>query len=108
MGHGIDIVEIKRIKLDDKFIDFTLSEEEKKILETKFNKQEWLAGRWAAKEAFLKANHMGLGEIPFNQIKVLYGDKGQPIIIYDNKTYTEVSISHEKEYAIASVIIYDI
>ena len=48
---------------------------------------------------------MGLGEIPLKEIEVLYGEKGNPIIVYNNNIYEEVSISHEKEYAIATVLI---
>jgi holo-[acyl-carrier protein] synthase len=105
MGLGIDIVEISRISLEEKFINFVLSKREQDILNTRLKKKEFIAGRFAAKEAFLKANHMGLGDISLNKIEVLYGDNGQPIIIYDNKTYEEVSISHEREYAVATVII---
>ena len=108
MGLGTDIVEIKRISLDEKFLNFVLSKNEQELLNKKIKKEEWVAGRFAAKEAFLKANHMGLGDISLNKIEVLYGDKGQPIIIYNNKTYTEVSISHEREYAVATGLIYDL
>lgn len=107
MGIGIDIVDIKRIKNDEKFIDLILSENEKKLLNERVKKEEFLAGRFAAKEAFLKANHLGLGDIKLKDIEVLNLENGQPIIICNNKTFKEVSISHEKEYAVAVVNIYD-
>ena len=106
MGLGVDIVKVDRISLEEGFVNFILSSKEKEIFATKgVNKQQFLAGRFAAKEAFLKANHMGLGEIPLKEIEVLYGEKGNPIIVHNNNIYEEVSISHEKEYAIATVLI---
>ena len=106
MGIGIDIVEIKRISLEDRFIDLVLSDREKELLEKRVNKKEFLAGRFAAKEAFLKANHKGLGDIPLKNIEVLNLENGQPFIIYNNNEYFEVSISHEKEYAVAVVNLW--
>lgn len=105
MGIGIDIVQIERISLEDRFIDFILSDKEKQLMNKRVNKKEFLAGRFAAKEAFLKANHKGLGDINLKDIEVLNLDNGQPIIIYNNKEYLEVSISHEKDYAVAVVNI---
>lgn len=105
MGIGIDIVEIKRISLEERFIDFILSSKEKELMNKRVNKKEFLAGRFAAKEAFLKANHKGLGDIKLQDIEVLNLENGQPIIIYDNKEYYDVSISHEKDYAVAVVNI---
>ncbi len=103
MDVGIDIVYIKRIKLTDKFIDFVLSENEKKILITRTKKEEFLAGRFAAKEAFLKAHEKGIGEIPLKEIEVLSKDNGAPYISYKGKNYHKVSISHDEDYAIAIV-----
>lgn len=103
MGIGIDIVEIKRISLEDRFIDLVLSDREKELLYKRVNKKEFLAGRFAAKEAFLKANHKGLGDIRLKDIEVLNFENGQPYIVFNNIEYLEVSISHEKEYAVAVV-----
>ena len=106
MGLGIDIVDITRISNEENFANFILSDKEKEIYLTKgIKKIEFLAGRFAAKEAFLKANHKGLGEIPLKEIEVLYGEEGNPIIVYNNKVYEEVSISHDANIAIASVLI---
>jgi holo-[acyl-carrier protein] synthase len=102
---GIDLVEIKRIVLSSHFINHVLSLEEKEILKHKKDKKEFLAGRFAAKEAFLKANHKKIFEIPFNEIKVLSNDDGSPYIIFEEVRYDNVSISHENKYAIAVVEI---
>ena len=82
---GIDIVKISRIKKIDALKNKILSFEEKKLFEVTNNKKEFIAGRFAAKEAFLKANHKGLGEIPLNEIKVLYNAQNAPIIKYKKK-----------------------
>lgn len=105
MGLGIDIVKVDRITQVDQFADFLLSHREKEIYLTKGNKKEFLAGRFAAKEAFLKANHKGIGDIILRNIEVLYGEHGEPVIHFEGKVYTEVSISHEREYAVAVVQI---
>lgn len=102
---GIDIVKIERIKLNKRFISLVLSPREIEILSTKDNKKEFLAGRFAAKEAFLKANKKGLFEMSLNEIEVLADANGAPYILYQNKRYEDVSIAHEKEYATAVVII---
>ncbi len=104
-GIGVDIVEITRIKNDESFINKVLSSQEIDIykqLKTEKRQKEFLAGRFCAKEAFLKAMGVGIGPIPLKDISITYGDNNQPIINFE-KTF--VSISHEKDYAIAYVII---
>ena len=106
MAVGVDLCKISRISLDERFIDFVLSDKEKEAMNKRVKKEEYLASRFAAKEAFLKANHKGLGEIKMNEIEVLNYENGVPYIVYDNIVYENVSISHEDEYAIAVVIIW--
>lgn len=105
MAVGVDLCKISRISLDERFIDFVLSDKEKEAMNKRVKKEEYLASRFAAKEAFLKANHKGLGEIKMNEIEVLNYENGTPYIVYNNIVYENVSISHEDEYAIAVVII---
>ena len=105
MAVGVDLCKISRISLDERFIDFVLSDKEKEVMNKRVKKEEYLASRFAAKEAFLKANHKGLGEIKMNEIEVLNYENGAPYIVYNNIVYENVSISHEDEYAIAVVII---
>ena len=74
-----------------------------------------LAGRWAAKEAVLKA--LGTGwraGIEFNDIEVLPDPLGKPLVQLHRKTadlahtlgveHILLSISHAGEYAVASAI----
>lgn len=106
MGMGIDLVKIDRFKNVEKLKNKILSNNELTILDTRINKEEYLASRFAVKEAFLKANEKGLfDEIFLKEIEVLNDENGKPYIIYKNIRYENVSISHEKEYAIAIVIL---
>jgi len=105
MGIGIDIVDMRRIKNVDRFAERILSEKEMAIFATKTQKVTFVAGRFAAKEAFMKALGQGLGQIPLRQIEVLYRGLNQaPYVFYNNVEY-DVSIAHDGDYAIAIVSI---
>lgn len=101
---GIDLVQISRISNVDALANKIFSLSEKELFNKANNKLTFLAGRFAAKEAFLKANHKGLGEIPLTDIEVLYNVDGAPYIKYMHKIY-DVSISHDGDYATAIVNI---
>ena len=117
-GVGTDIVDITRIKKsikNKKFINKIFSDKE--IKKTKNKLDSYYAKRFAAKEAFSKALGTGISEgISFNEISILNNDKGQPYIELLGKTKIIVnkkikkrkiylSLSDEKKYAIAIVII---
>jgi holo-[acyl-carrier protein] synthase len=107
MHIGTDIVEIKRIPADNlAFIHGVLSHNEIALLnERSVNaRAEFIAGRYAAKEAFLKGLGTGLAGAKFNDIDVHYREGGQPVLTYEGKDY-ELSISHDGGYAIAVVLI---
>ena len=106
MKIGVDIVELDRLKVNhDHFVKKILTDKEYEIFNS-FNseerKREYLGGRFAAKEAYMKANQKGLGQISFHDIEVLNRDDGSP---YLNDMNAQISISHEKHYAIAFVVI---
>ncbi len=101
---GTDIVYIPRMRLDEAFVGKILSSKEREIYDRRKDKKEFLAGRFAAKEAFMKAMKKGLGLAPLDQIEILYLEDGSPTLIYEGKRY-EVSIAHDGDYAIATVII---
>lgn len=113
VGHGIDLQEISAIKKAyDKrstFAKKVLTEREFDKFQTlKGNRQmTFLAGRWAAKEAFAKALGTGIGPVIFHEIEVLNDEKGKPILtspaFTDGKIW--LSISHSSEYVQASVIL---
>ncbi len=105
MKIGCDIVDLKRINLENKaFLRGILTKNELLLLEKKNNKKDFVGGRFAAKEAFLKALGSGLSGARMNEIEINYRESGQPFIYFDSKEY-EVSISHDGDYAMAVVII---
>ncbi len=111
-GTGIDIVNITRIKKSiddhgDRFIEKVLSAEELKKIPSA-GKASFIAGRFAVKEALVKAS----GTVfPFSNATILNDEKGKPFIseipdILSGKKI-HISISHDTDYAAAFVIIED-
>lgn len=119
IGIGIDIAEIKRIAKSiesEAFQNRVFSPDELKICGEFKRKDECLAGKFAAKEAFMKAIGMGLRqEIWFTQIEVLNLETGQPWLRLNGEaqrrmqemgvTGMHVSISHTADNAVALVIL---
>lgn len=104
MSLGVDIVYLPRLKKKlDQFAEKILSLKEYQEFLKRENKLEYLGGRIAAKEAFLKANGKKLFEIDFKMISILNDCSGMPHIMYNEKEDFEVSISHDRDYAIAVV-----
>ncbi|MBB5149842.1 MULTISPECIES: holo-ACP synthase [Ureibacillus] len=112
-GIGLDIVEIDRIyelmNRTDKFQRRILSERELSVFKELSEKRkcEFLAGRFAAKEAFSKANGTGIREgCEFHQIEILNDELGKPILYFNGQAVNGfVSITHSRDYAAAQVII---
>jgi holo-[acyl-carrier protein] synthase len=111
-GIGIDIIEIERIRnvieRQKKFIDRILTPAEKDTFETLSDKRkvEFLAGRFAAKEAFSKAFGTGIGEtLSFLDIEIRINEKGKPYIARPFSEGVHLSISHSERYAVAQVVI---
>ena len=125
IGIGTDIVDIRRIentiqKYGEKFKKRCFSINEINRSEKKFNTVNSYAKRYAAKEACSKALGTGLARgIFWKDIEVKNNKYGKPLIILHNnalnriikmtnKDYRiEVSLSDEKNYAIANVIILE-
>ncbi|WP_077620340.1 holo-ACP synthase [Bacillus sinesaloumensis] len=112
IGTGIDIVELDRIKKilhrQKKFVDRILTDAEKeKFLQlSETRKVEFLAGRFAVKEAYSKAVGTGIGEsLSFLDIEVLSDEKGKPVLTKPISQKAHLSITHSKDYAVAQVII---
>tara|TARA_Y100000741_G_C18145185_1_gene514810 strand:- start:75 stop:452 length:378 start_codon:yes stop_codon:yes gene_type:complete len=120
-GIGTDIVDINRIKSMDSLSTFAnkiLSENEIKVFsDLEEGKQAtYLAKQFAGKEAISKAIGTGIsGDIKFKEIEILRDERGRPIFnpvenlkeILANLgiTKTHVSLSDEKDYAIAFAIL---
>jgi holo-[acyl-carrier protein] synthase len=110
-GIGIDIIELSRVQdlisRQSKFVDRVLTKTEKLTFETlsATRKVEFLAGRFAAKEAYSKANGTGIGkELSFLDIEIKTDDSGKPYFIKPN-IHAHLSITHSRDYAVAQVII---
>jgi holo-[acyl-carrier protein] synthase len=110
-GIGIDIIELERIqnmiirqgKLADRIL--TDNEKQKFNLLSKRRKVEFLAGRFAAKEAFSKAAGTGIGkELSFLDIEIESDPYGKPMIVKP-EVQAHLSISHSRDYAVAQVVI---
>lgn len=107
IGVGCDIVKIERIRKAMKQRGFPnyLTTKEKELYDTiqEIRKAEWLAGRFAAKEAIYKAIHK-VKPCVISQIEVLCDKEGAPYCtIHDYDVW--VSIAHEQEYATAYAIV---
>jgi holo-[acyl-carrier protein] synthase len=113
---GIDIVKINRIQeiIEDKsdsFLSRVFSDEEIDYCEKKVNKYQHYAARFAAKEAFFKALHTTSPSIAYHDITVVKDGDVPKIKICSTKetlirnASISLSIAHEKEYAVAVVII---
>lgn len=103
---GIDIVDVSRIvsameKYGDSFLRKLFTVEEMGCIRTGKRVQETVAGRFAAKEAFMKAFGRRL---PWREIEVLQTE-GRPFIRFRGETFCGVSISHERAYAVATVVL---
>ena len=114
-GIGIDIVEIERIRelaeSSGKFAERILTgREHARYLELKDRRRfEFLAGRFAAKEAFSKAYGTGIGkELSFHSISVGNDRNGKPFIEEPFSSGVHLSISHSRDYAVAQVVIEEL
>jgi len=109
LGVGTDLVEINRIKNNYlRLAERVLTDKELKLFsefQNEKRKLEYLAGRFAAKEAYAKALGTGIGDVSFKDIEVLHDELGKPYINVQNDTKVHLSISHTEQYAIAFVII---
>ncbi|MGP4062740.1 holo-ACP synthase [Halobacillus sp. H74] len=112
-GIGVDIIELDRIKQSIKrnprFVQRILTEgEHLRYKASGGGRQvEFLAGRFAAKEAFAKATGTGLGKLGFHDVEVLSNERGAPVMTATGYESWKVwvSISHSKDHAIAQVVL---
>lgn len=120
IGIGNDIVEIDRIRAQlarsNRLAKRVLSEQEFAEFEAHHMPAEYLAKRFAAKEAAAKALGTGIsGGMRFEQIWVKKLASGQPVLIFEKEalvqleklgvTHHFVSLSDEKHYAMATVVL---
>ena len=119
-GLGIDMIEVERIATkigkENGFRELVFSPNEIVYCESKTNKFEHYAARFAAKESFFKALGTGwLSGTAFNEVEIAHDENGKPIITLLGETaltvsalnFTQISVSltHLKSMASAVVII---
>ncbi len=114
-GIGIDIVKVERIeslaeKWGDRFLGRVFTEEELDYCLSRPRRFEHLAGRFAAKEALIKALEE---KVPWKDIEIRTSSSGAPRAkLKLNEDWSEnegptplVSISHTEKYAVAQARI---
>ncbi|ABS41264.1 holo-ACP synthase [Clostridium botulinum] len=119
-GIGTDITEIRRIEKaitrNKNFINKLFTKNEMDLWKKKNFKLEFIAGRFAAKEAISKALGTGIRDFNFKDIEIINNELGKPQVILKPKAEDiirkisqsykiHLSISHEKEYAIAYALL---
>ena len=117
---GTDICQINRVqsvykRYGGRFLYRVLTENEiKYVTSSAKNLISRLAGRYAAKEATSKVLGTGLRGVYFKEIEILRESSGAPKIVLHKRAKLkakekglssfEVSISHERDFAIAIVV----
>ncbi|MHA6259828.1 holo-ACP synthase [Sporosarcina sp. CAU 1771] len=112
-GIGLDIIELERIaKLDarnERFRTRILTKKEMDIYTslTDHRRTEFLAGRFAGKEAFAKAKGTGIGaSCSFLDIEIVPDEKGKPLLYFKEAQVSGfISITHTQTVAAAQVIL---
>lgn len=111
---GIDIVKISRISRlleKERFLSRVFSSDEIEYFKANGMKVETIAGSFAAKEAVSKALGTGIGKLSFKDIEISRDKNGKPKCTLSENglkiacslgfSNALISISHEKEYAVA-------
>ena len=120
-GIGTDIAEVKRFEKwvkESEMIERFFNEKERcrEGLKSEAAKCQHYAARFAAKEAFSKALGTGISGFSLQEVYIVNDENGKPILKVEGsalKLMEEkfgecrlfVSLSHEKEYATAFVVI---
>lgn len=115
---GIDIVEIARIDrllkiYGVRFERKVLGDSERKLLLSRRDQAQFVAGRFACKEAIIKALGRYLPQRPaYHQIEIIGDEHRGPVANFPaeiagalGRARTLVSISHEKTHAVAMAVV---
>lgn len=113
---GIDIVSIQRLMKyinDEAFLDRLLTDSEREYIFTKRHPHKHLAGRFAAKEAVMKALGTGWDKgVGWRDIEVVNRSDGRPTICLHSKAKTIakdkkvlLSLSYSKDIVVAFAIL---
>ena len=121
VGTGIDIAEVPRIaasikRFGDRFITRIFTPGEIRYCDSKANRIERYAARFAAKEAAMKAIGTGWNYgVSWQDIEVTRQPGGRPTILFHRKAaefaarigakHIALSLTHTKDFAMAQVIL---
>lgn len=125
-GIGTDVLDIARVKkilsqpAGERFVHRVLAKEERKLAkERKGRLHEFVAGRFAAKEAVVKALGCGIGKkVGFHDMVILPDALGRPVCsltkkalerlgLQDRHISIHLSISHSETAVMAFCVIED-
>lgn len=119
LGNGVDIVKVSRIEnlLKNKkgrFLYKVFTKDEIEYTKNTGYNPQTISGIFAAKEALSKLLGTGIGKVNWKDMEILHDEKGKPYVKLYNEGLNlsrnlgieniQLSISHEKEYAMAFVI----
>ena len=123
VGTGIDIAEVPRIadsieRFGDRFLNRIFTEGERRYCDSKANRVERYAARFAAKEAAMKALGTGWNHgVAWKDIEVSRMPGGRPTISFHGKAaefaaelgtkHVALSLTHTAQFAMAQVILED-
>ncbi len=121
VGIGLDLVKIERVRAlaerwQERFLRRVFTESERRYCLKRASPYASLAGRFAVKEAVLKALGTGwIGGIRWVDIQVLNDRTGRPTATVEGRVRTllheagvtgiHISLSHDTDYAIAEAIL---
>jgi holo-[acyl-carrier protein] synthase len=120
-GIGLDLVAVARIRAahgrhGDRFLERFLTTAERSYCLDHRDPAERIAGRWAAKEAAVKALGTGMSDgVGLLQVEILPGPAGAPALVFHGAaaaraaargiTRTLVTITHSDGMAAAMVVL---
>ena len=118
-GIGTDIAEVKRFEKwvqNPEMIERFYHEKERSSAKSEAAKCQHYAARFAAKEAFSKALGTGITGFGLKDVYITNDSEGKPLLNIEGAALSLmkerlgecrafVSLSHEKEYAVAFVIL---
>ena len=124
LGTGFDLTALPRIqnsleKMGERFLARILTDAERDALpEEPKRRLAYVAGRWAAKEAAVKALGTGFSaDIGFHDVEIITLPGGRPELHFHGKAKdaaealgirtAHISLSHERDMAGAMVILED-
>ncbi|AIG65003.1 holo-ACP synthase [Weissella tructae] len=115
LGHGVDVQSItavaKVVERQARFPATILTTAEMALYDRKRGKHqnEFLTGRFSAKEAFSKAIGTGMSQgLGWHDLEIVTGESGEPVFVkYPNQEEirVHVSISHSADTVFTSVIL---